>query len=293
MTSRREAPPSRWLTAARRRAGGAVVRLGLYAFVSAGAVVMLVPFAWMVLTSLKRSDEVFRLPVTALPDHPVWSNYVRAVTVVPFARGLVNTLILVLPPLAIGLFVTALAAYAFARLRFPGREALFALLLGTMMIPGAVTMVPLFVLFRELNWLDTYRPLVVPGLFGGAYGIFLLRQFFRALPAELEEAARIDGCNPLQTFLTIILPLSRPGLATLTVFGFMGGWNEFMGPLIYLNSGEKFPLQLVLAEFQSLYYTDWTLVMAASVLASLPVVLVFLAGQRYFIEGIALTGIKM
>jgi len=264
----------------------------LYALVLAGAALTLAPFAWMVLTSLKASEEVFRFPIVFLPDEPRWSNYLRAVTVVPFWRGLLNTLLLVLPALVVGLFASALAAYAFARLRFPGRDLLFGVLLGSMMVPAAVTMVPLFVLFRELRWLDSFRPLIVPGLFGGAYGIFLLRQFFRTLPPELEEAARMDGCNPLQTFVAVILPLSRPALATLAVFGFMGGWNDFMGPLIYLHSAEKFPLQLVLAEFQSLYYTDWTLVMAAAVLASLPVVLLFLFCQRYFVEGIALTGIK-
>jgi arabinooligosaccharide transport system permease protein len=291
MTSRAE-PPRRPSSTAIPKAAVLMSRLVLCGFVLAGALLTLAPFAWMVLTSLKRSDEVFRVPIAALPEHPLWSNYARAVTVVPFSRGVGNTLILVLPPLVVGLLATALAAYAFARLRFPGRELLFGILMGTMMIPGAVTMVPLFILFRDLNWLDTYRPLILPACFGGAYGIFLLRQFFRTLPGELEEAARIDGCNPLQTFLLVILPLSKPGLATLAVFGFMGGWNDFMGPLIYLNSGEKFPLSLVLAEFQSLYYTDWTLVMAASVLSSLPVILLFLFCQRYFIEGIALTGMK-
>lgn len=268
---------------------GGLLRLG---FVLAGALLTLAPFAWMVLTSLKSSAEVFQVPLVVWPVRPLWSNYRLAVTVVPFGRGLLNTLVLVLPPLVVGLFLTALAAYAFARLRFPGREPLFAVLLGSMMIPGVVTMVPLFLLFRTLGWLDSYRPLIVPGCFGGAYGVFLLRQFFRTLPLELEEAARLDGCNPLQTFTAVILPLAKPGLATLAVFGFMGGWNDFMGPLIYLNSPEKLPLQLVLAEFQSLYYTDWTLVMAASVLAGLPVLLLFLFCQRYFVEGIALTGIK-
>jgi arabinooligosaccharide transport system permease protein len=267
-------------------------RLSRIGFLLAGALLTLAPFAWMVSTSLKTSAEVFQVPLVVWPARPLWSNYLRAVTVVPFGRGLLNTLFLVLPPLAVGLFLSALAAYAFARLRFPGREPLFAIVLGSMMIPGVVTMVPLFLLFRTLGWLDTYRPLMVPGCFGGAYGIFLLRQFFRTLPLELEEAARLDGCNPFQTFTTVILPLAKPGLATLAVFGFMGGWNDFMGPLIYLNSPERFPLQLVLAEFQSLYYTDWTLVMAASVLAGLPVLLLFLACQRYFVEGIALTGIK-
>jgi multiple sugar transport system permease protein len=263
-----------------------------YALLVAGAIVMAAPFAWMLSTALKTGGAVFLLPPRWLPSPPHWENFARAVSVVPFFRGVRNTLLIVLPPLLVGTFACALAAYSFARLRFPGRDLLFGGLLLTMMIPGAVTMVPLFILFRELRWLDTFRPLVVPGLFGGAYGIFLLRQFFLALPAELEDAARVDGCNPLQRFLFVALPLCKPALATLFIFGFVGGWNEFMGPLIYLNSAEKFPLQLVLSEFRTLYYTDWTLMMAGSFLASLPLILLFLLCQRAFIQGIALTGMK-
>jgi multiple sugar transport system permease protein len=263
-----------------------------YLVLTAGAVLMAAPFVWMLSTSLKSGGQVFQFPPQWWPAHPHWENFGRAMTVVPFFRGVRNTLLIVLPPLLMGTFACALAAYAFAWLRFPGRDLLFGALLLTMMIPGAVTMVPLFVLFRGLRWLDTFRPLVVPGLFGGAYGIFLLRQFFRTLPAELEEAARVDGCNPLQRFLYIALPLCKPALATLLIFGFVGGWNDFMAPLIYLNSAEKFPLQLVLSEFRSLYYTDWTLIMAGGLLASLPLILLFILCQRTFIQGIALTGIK-
>ncbi len=177
-------------------------------------------------------------------------------------------------------------------MRFPGRDWLFGILLATLMIPGAVTMVPLFLLFRELEWVDSFRPLIVPGLFGGAYAVFFLRQYFRTLPAELEEAARIDGCNPWQTFWRVALPLAHAPLATLAVFGFLGGWNEFLGPLIYLSSPERFPLQLVLAEFESLYYTDWALIMAGATLASLPVIALYLLAQRYVAEGIAITGLR-
>ncbi|MFN3653066.1 MAG: carbohydrate ABC transporter permease [Armatimonadota bacterium] len=262
------------------------------ALVLLGAFGTLLPFWWMVSTALQSPAGVFQQPPEWFPEDPRWSNFVRVTQVVPFWRGLLNTLILTVPPLVGGLLASALAAYAFARLRFPGRDGLFGALLATMMIPGAVTLIPLFVFFRELQWVDTFRPLIVPGLFGGAYAVFFMRQYFRTLPPDLDEAARIDGCNPLQSFWKINLPLAHAPLATLGVFGFLGGWNDFMGPLIYLNSPERFPLQLVLAEFQSLYYTDWSLIMASATLASLPVILLYLAAQRYVVEGIAATGLK-
>jgi len=268
------------------------VRLLAGALVLVGAISTLVPFWWMLATSLETTAGVFAQPPRWFPPHPQWENYVKVTTVVPFWRGLGNTLLLTVPPLVVGLLVSALAAYAFARLRFPGREVLFGSLLATLMIPGAVTMIPLFVLFRDLHWVDSFRPLIVPGLFGGAYSIFFLRQFFRTIPTELDEAARIDGCTPWQTFWWVILPLARAPLATLAVFGFLGGWNEFQGPLIYLSRAEQFPLQLVLADFQGLYYTDWALILAGATLASLPVILLYLVAQRYVTQGIATTGLK-
>jgi multiple sugar transport system permease protein len=268
------------------------IRLLAGALVLLGAVSTLVPFWWMLATSLETTAGVFAQPPHWFPIHPQWDNYVKVTTVVPFWRGLGNTLLLTVPPLVVGLLVSALAAYAFARLRFPGREALFGALLATLMIPGAVTMIPLFVLFRDLHWVDSFRPLIVPGLFGGAYSIFFLRQYFRTIPMELDEAARIDGCTPWQTFWWVILPLARAPLATLAVFGFLGGWNEFQGPLIYLSRAEQYPLQLVLADFQGLYYTDWALILAGATLASLPVILLYLVAQRYVTQGIATTGLK-
>ena len=261
-------------------------------FVLLGAAAMLLPFWWMVSTALQTPAGVFAQPPQWFPAQPRWENFWKVTSAVPFWRGLRNTLLLTIPPLAVGLLASALAAYAFARLRFPGREALFGALLATLMIPAAVPMVPLFVLFRELRWVDSFRPLIVPGLFGGAYAVFFLRQFFRTLPPDLDEAARMDGCNPWQTFWRVALPLAHAPLATLAVFGFLGGWNEFLGPLIYLNRAELFPLQLVLAEFQSLYYTDWSLIMAGATLASLPVIALYLVMQRYVAEGIAVTGLK-
>lgn len=223
---------------------------------------------------------------------PAWENYKTVIESVPFFRGVANTLIITLTGLIVGLFTTSLSAYAFAKLRFPGRETMFYALLGTMMIPGVVTMLPTFVLFRQAGWVNTFLPLIVPALFGGAWGIFLMRQHMRSIPDELEDAARIDGCNPFQTYARIVMPLSKPTLATLGIFGFMGGWNDFMGPLIYLNDPSKFTLQLLLASFSSYYSTQINLLMAGSVMSLVPVLILFFAAQRYFIQGITLTGIK-
>jgi len=268
--------------------GGLLAR----ALVLAGAAATLLPFWWMVATALQSPAGVFREPPEWFPAHPRWENFARATEVVPFWRALGVTLLLTIPPVVGGLFTSALAAFAFARLRFPAREALFGGILATLMIPGAVTMVPLFVLFRELRWIDSFRPLIVPGLFGGAYAIFFLRQFFRTIPMDLDEAAILDGCTPWQCFARVVAPLAHAPLATLGVFGFLGGWNDFMGPLIYLSNPARFPLQLVLAEFQSLYYTDWSLIMAGASLTSVPVIALYLAAQRYVVEGIAVTGLK-
>jgi multiple sugar transport system permease protein len=223
---------------------------------------------------------------------PEWENYRTVVTTVPFAQGVINTLIVTMVGLIGGLFTTSISAYAFAKLRFPGRDTLFYALLGTMMIPGVVTMLPTFILFRQAGWINTFRPLIVPALFGGAWGIFLMRQHFKTIPDELEDAARMDGCNPFQTYARVVMPLSKPTLATLGIFGFMAGWNDFMGPLIYLNDPNKFTLQLLLASFSSFYSTKTNLLMAGSVLSLIPVLALFFAAQRYFIQGITLTGMK-
>ncbi|HEY3268810.1 MAG TPA: carbohydrate ABC transporter permease [Armatimonadota bacterium] len=223
---------------------------------------------------------------------PAWENYTEVIRSVPFFQGVRNTLFITLTALIGGLFTTSLSAYAFAKLRFPGRDTLFFALLGTMMIPGVVTMLPTFILFRQAGWINTFYPLIIPALFGGAWGIFLMRQHFKTIPDELEDAARIDGCNPFMTYSRVVMPLSRPTLATLAIFGFMGGWNDFMGPLIYLNDPDKFTLQLLLASFSSYYSTKTNLLMAGSVMSLIPVLILFFAAQRYFVQGITLTGMK-
>lgn len=256
---------------------------------------MLAPFLWMISTSLKNPGEVFSYQkawwVDWAPTSFVWENYVKAWKVVPFARFYLNSIFVVLMTTLGQVATSALSAYAFARLRFPGRDQIFFGYLATMMIPGAVTMIPVFILLRSLDWIDSYKAVILPAIFT-AYGTFMLRQFFLTLPKDLEDAAKIDGCGYFGIFWKILLPLSKPALATLTTFTFMGSWMNFMWPLIVLNSHEKFTLPVGLAYFQSLHHTDWTLLMAGSVMMILPILIVFIAGQRYFVEGIKLTGIK-
>ncbi len=263
----------------------------LYLVLIAGSVLALLPFAWMVSTSLKRLPEVFRWPIEWLPDEPVWENYVTVFSFVPFLRFYANTAYVTLLS-TLGLLVTScMAGYAFARLRFPGRDVLFLIYLGTMMIPGQVTLIPRFITMRLLHWIDTYQALIVPGMFS-AFGAFLMRQFFMGIPRSLDDAAILDGASHLDIFWRICLPLSKPAIATLIIFAFVGSWNDFLWPLVVTNSVEKLVLSVGLSHFQDMYYTEWTLLMAASVMTMIPVLLIYVLAQRYFVQGIALTGIK-
>lgn len=266
-----------------------------YAFLVVGALAMIGPFLWMITASLKEPGSIFSYQrpwwQDWIPTQFVWQNYVQAWNAVPFARFYLNS-IFVSIAITIGQVVTsAFAAYAFARLEFPGRDKIFFAYLATMMVPGAVTMIPVFILLRTLGWIDTYKAVILPGIFT-AYGTFLLRQFFLTLPKDLEDAAKIDGCSYFGIFWRIILPLSKPALATLTTFTFMGSWLNFMWPLIVLNTHNLFTLPVGLSYFQSLHHTDWTLLMAGSLMMILPILIVFIINQRYFVEGIKLTGIK-
>lgn len=267
----------------------------IYAFITIGAVTMVAPFLWMLTTSLKDPSQVFAADKPWwqewIPTDFKWKNYTLAWKVVPFARFYLNS-IFVSICVTIGQVATsAMAAYSFARLNFPGRDRLFFGYLATMMVPGAVTMIPVFILLRSLGWIDTYYALILPAVFT-AYGTFMLRQFFLTLPRDLEDAAKIDGCSYYGIFWRIILPLSKPALATLTTFTFMGSWMNFMWPLIVLNTHELYTLPVGLAYFQSLHNTDWTLLMSASVMMIIPILLVFIFNQRFFVEGIKLSGIK-
>jgi multiple sugar transport system permease protein len=256
------------------------------------AALFLIPLLWMFSSSLKPSYAVLEVPPTLLPNPVRWSNYPEALSIVPFGRFIRNSFFLSVITVIGHLFSCTLVAYGFARLRAPGKNALFWVVLATMMLPYPVTMVPAFMLFHALGWIDTFLPLTVPAFFGSPFYIFLLRQFFLTLPPELEDAARIDGANTLQVITRIVVPLSGPALATVAIFTFQATWNDFLGPLIYLGNQQLYTVPLGLNQFRQSYTTDWAYLMAASLVTMLPVLVVFVIGQRYFIQGIALSGLK-
>ncbi|MFA6320969.1 MAG: carbohydrate ABC transporter permease [Candidatus Omnitrophota bacterium] len=269
----------------------------IYVFLVLGGVTMILPFLWMVSTSLKSYNSVFIFNIKDiqwLPNPVYWKNYIDVWNVVPFARFYVNSIFVCVAVTFGQVATSAFAAYAFARLRFPGRDKLFFAYLATMMIPGSVTMIPVFALMRTFGWIDSYKALIIPSIFT-AYGTFLLRQFFMTLPRDLEDAAKIDGCSLWGIFWRVILPLSNTALATLTIFVSLGNWVSFMWPLLVTNSIEKRTLPIGLAYFQELYQyaqPDWGLLMAGSLITMVPIIIVFLFNQRFFIEGIKLTGMK-
>jgi ABC-type glycerol-3-phosphate transport system permease component len=252
-----------------------------------------IPFVWMVGTSLTPADQVLNRNRPLFPSQLDWSNYKTALTSLPFHLFLKNTLTIAVLSMIGQTLSASLVAFAFARLRFPFREPLFLLVLATMMIPSQVTMIPTFVLFTIPRWIDTLRPLIVPAFFGGgAFFIFLLRQFFRTIPVELEEAARLDGCSTWGVYWHVILPNSKPALTTVALFSFIAHWNDFLGPLIYLQNKDNKTLALGLSAFKSLHGTEYHLLMAASVAALLPIIVIFFFAQRYFVEGVVTTGVN-
>jgi multiple sugar transport system permease protein len=277
--------------------GNSVVRMRIqraitYVCLIGVSISFLIPFVWLVLSALKQSDEIFVFPPVWIPKHFEWHNFVDAMTEVPFGQYAINTLIIAVLNVVGNVISCSLVAYGFARFRFPGRRILFMILLATLMIPSQVLLVPQFILFQKLGWVNTFLPLWVPSLFGTPFFVFLLRQFFMTIPVELEEAARIDGAGPFRIFFTIVLPLIKPALTAVAVFSFQGAWNDFLGALMYLNDPSKFTLQLGLAQFQGTFHTQWNLIMAASVVVMLPMLIIFFLAQRYFVEGITLTGSK-
>jgi multiple sugar transport system permease protein len=263
-----------------------------YIFLVLFSLVMALPFFWLLTTSLKQEYQVFLYPPQWIPKPLMVSNYVTVLTKVPFLVWTKNTLIVTALSLTGTLITTSLVAYGFSRLQFSGRDFWFMVLVSTMMLPGIVTMIPTFILFSKLNWLDTYLPLVVPAWFGGTpFYIFLLRQFLSTIPIDLEEAAYIDGASVFHTFVRIIMPLCAPALGTVGIFSFLFNWNDFMRPMLYLNSPEKKTMAVGLRYFQSQWGTEWAQMMAASALMIVPVLIIFFATQRFFVKGIALTGI--
>jgi multiple sugar transport system permease protein len=250
------------------------------------------PFLWMVRTSLMLPDEALKFPPIWIPETITLNNYISALTVQPFARYIFNSLFIAVAVVIGQLLTASLGAYAFARLRFPGRDKLFLLYLATMMIPSQVTLVPMFVMIARVGWIDNYLALIVPGL-SSAFLTFLLRQFFLSIPTDLEDAARIDGAGYFRIYATIILPLSKPALASCALFSFMGSWTSFLWPLIVIRTRELRPVPLGLAALQQEQgYTDFPRLMAGSALAILPIMIVFILLQRYYVDGIALTGLK-
>jgi multiple sugar transport system permease protein len=253
------------------------------------AALVILPFVWMVLTALKPQNEVMTNPPTWLPSRLAWDNFPRAMSFFPFDRFLVNTVFVAAGATGLQMLTACLAAYAFARLHFRGRNALFLLYLGTLMVPQQVTIVPLFLMMRSVGWIDTFAALILPSAFH-ALGVFLLRQFFLTIPRELEEAAIMDGAGRLRILWQVILPLSKPALATLALFTFIREWNAFLWPLIATNQTQMRTVAVGLSLFMGQYGTEWHLLMAASTITLLPALVVFLLAQRYFIEGVALTG---
>jgi len=270
-----------------------VTKIAVWTVLTLGAVLMSLPFLWLLSSALKSPSKIWQYPPQWIPNPFVFSNFTEALTKLPFGRYFVNTMYIVVVREVGILLASSFCAYGFARLRFVGRDLIFVILLSTIMIPDVVLIVPRYVMFSKLNWIDTFLPLIIPPLFGGgAFNIFLMRQFFRSVPGDLSDAAKIDGCSHPTIYARIMLPLAKPAMATIGIFTFLGAWNEFMGPLMYLISPEKLTVALGLAQFRGLYTTEWHLLMAASVATILPVIVIFFIGQRYFIEGAMISGIK-
>ena len=262
----------------------------IYAVLLLGAALIFFPFAWTVSTSLKTEQQTLEYPPTWMPDPVQWQNYPQALTARPFGQYYINTTIVTVLSVVGQVISSAVVAYGFARFRFPGRGLMFLVVLSTLMIPFHMLIIPRFILFKILGWLDTFAPLIIPNFFGGAFSIFLLRQYFLTIPLDLDEAAKMDGASAFQIFAQIILPLARPALGAVAVFEFVSTWNDFLGPLIYLSSDRNYTVSIGLAAFRNDYFTAWHLFMAASAVAMLAPLAVFFLAQKYFISGVALTG---
>jgi len=256
------------------------------------AFVFLLPFLWMLSTSLKPDSQLYAYPPIWIPHPFQWANYPKSVSYVPFFTYLKNTLIISLTSMVGVVISSSLAAYSLARIRWPGRQILFLMTIATLMLPFQVTLIPVFLVFKQLGWVGDFRPLILPQFFGYAYYIFLLRQFFMTIPFELSEAARIDGASEWRTFWSVILPLAKPALAVVAVFQFIRSWTDYINPLIYLNDQNLYTLQLGLYQYSSQYGREWGLLMAAAVLITLPPILIFFFTQRTFVQGVTLSGIK-
>jgi multiple sugar transport system permease protein len=265
-----------------------------FVILTGAALLFLLPLFWMISTSLKPKEQIFAYPLIWLPDPPQWINYSKALNnpSFKFLLFLQNSLYYALTATLGTVMSCALVAYAFARLRWWGRDVWFVITLSSMMIPGPVVLIPLFLIFKDIGWVGTFKPLIVPAFMGSPFFIFLLRQFFLTIPMDLSDAARIDGASDWGIFWRVILPLTQPALATVALFTFLGCWNDFLGPLIFLNDGNKYTLAVGLAAFRGQYRTQWDLMMAAATVITVPIVVLFFFAQKRFIQGITLTGMK-
>jgi len=277
---------------ARKKPSEIASTVTLHLILIIGAIIMVVPFVWMVLTSLMTTAQAFAVPPSFIPNPLMWVNYPESFNALPFNLAYMNSAIVALSVTVFQLITCAMAAYAFARIQFPGREIIFFVFLATMMIPFQLTIIPIFLTMKQIGLLDTLLSLILPPALFSAFGVFLLRQFILGLPLELEEAAIVDGANRWTIFWQIILPLLRAPLAALGIFTFIGQWNDFFRPLIMLNTPSNFTVPLMLNQFRGQYATQWTLVMAGSVIAVLPLLIVYILAQRHIIRGIAMTGLK-
>jgi multiple sugar transport system permease protein len=276
----------------RRRPAALVGTILMHTILITGAITMLAPFAWMVISSLKRSDQAFAIPPSFIPNPFVWQNYPQALQSLPFGQGFFNSFYITLIVVVSQLFTCSLAGYAFARLRFPLRSLWFILILATIMVPQQITIIPLFLIMRQLGWVNTHLSIIVPFALFNAFGVFLMRQAVLGIPKELEEAAIIDGASPWIIYSRIVLPLLGAPLSALGILSFLANWNNFFVPLIMLNDQNLFTVPMMLNQFVGQFSTSWTLLMAASTVAVIPVLIIYIIGQKYIIQGFATTGLK-
>jgi multiple sugar transport system permease protein len=269
-----------------------ITRVGVYFLLIALSVVFIAPFLWLVSTSLKPDKQILVYPPVWIPNPVEWTNYEKGLTAIPFGLYLLNTLFICAMHVVGTVWSSSMVAYGLSRIPWRGREVLFAVLIGTMLLPPQVTMVPVFSIFKSLGWLDTFLPLTFPAFLGGAFNVFLLRQFFKTIPNELTESARLDGASEWHNYFYIVLPLAKPALWTIALFAFIGSWNDYLGPLIYLFDDRKYTLSLGLAMFRNQYGAQWGQMMAVSTVVTVPLIILFFFTQRTFVKGITMTGMK-
>lgn len=270
-----------------------IARIFVYLLLIVGSVLCLMPLFWMFRSSLMTNVEIFMVPIRWLPEASQWKNYRDVFETLPFLKYYANSLTLVVFVVSGAVITSSLCAYGLSRVNWIGKKIVFTCIMGSMMLPVAVTIIPTFLMFRRISLTNSLIPLIIPAwLGGGAFYIFLLRQFFLSIPRDLDEAARIDGATHLQIYGRIILPLTKPALVVVGMFAFMNTWNDFLGPLIYLNSDDKYTVALGLQLFVGSYRAEWQLMMAAACLVVIPAIVVFMIGQKYLIEGITMTGVK-